>query len=550
MQSFRPSSLALLLLGTLCVAAGAPVALRVEVEPLRGIDGETLVAVKVQISPEDRSRIGSNAMVRLELDGGVPSGVSPLWAVRVASDGSARIEVPWPPGEHDLRVEIMSPSGEDTGLWVGRVRIPRYGSGGDVQLMGPPGEETPLHDPLPGKTAGETPPSATTAAGAITAGSVDFIGSPTPAPAPKPSPIEAEPGERAEGGDGAPRAAATPPTPVPAREEPPPPPPAMGEAAPAEAPKPTTAVKEAEPVVITEPTPTPPPVVEPLREKAPPPTPAEAEPIAAPVAFPAAYEAWQTADPETMDLTVVVMRDGNPVQDLGAEDLRLRVNGDPVTIEDIGNAEHAPLLLGIAVDLSPARASDFDQIRRYLSPLARRATDGRGRLFGAATGGEEGIGWSEDASPLERALRAGGGGDLPQLIETSLALFKGQRARTFLVVLTDGRSGDPTKAAWKEAAEAAAGAGVPILVMALWDNEFSQRTRKNLQQLAGATGGRLFLAQGVDQLVWVVERYGRVLDSGVALRFRPPTPAKEGLRTLKVDAEERGIEVQGPKTVR
>ncbi len=550
MQFLKASSLVVLLLGALCVAAGAPVAMRVEVEPLRGIDDETLVAVIIQVSPEDRSRIGANAMVRLELDGGAPSGVSPLWAVRVASDGSARVEVPWPPGEHDLRVEIMSPSGEDTGLWVGRVRIPIFGSGGDGQLKGPPVEETPLDDPPPRETAGETPPSATTAAGTITAGRVDSVRSPTPDPARKLTATEGEPEKEAVDLAETPPAPAALPTPVPVREETPLPTLAVSEAAPTEAPLPTAEIEEAEPVEISEPTPAPPPVVEPLRQESPPPTPARAEPIAAPVAPLAAYEAWEAADPETMDLTVVVMRDGNPVQDLGAEDLRLRVEGDGVTIEDIGDAGNAPLLLGLAVDLSPAGASEFEQIRRYLRPLARRATDGRGRLFAAATGGGEGSGWSEDASPLERALRAGGGGNLPELVETSLALFKGQRARTFLVVLTDGRSGDPTKAAWKEAAEAAADAGVPVLVMALWNNEFSQRTRKNLQQLAGATGGRLFLAQGIDQLPLAVERYLRVLDSGVALRFRPPTPSKEGVRKIAVEATEKGVEVQNPRTIR
>ena len=66
----------------------------------------TEVAVVVQVSPEDRIRIGTNAIVRIELDGGTVSSGSPMRAVRLEDDGSTRITVEWPPGEHHLRVEI------------------------------------------------------------------------------------------------------------------------------------------------------------------------------------------------------------------------------------------------------------------------------------------------------------------------------------------------------------------------------------------------------------------------------------------------------------
>jgi hypothetical protein len=111
-------------IGALGIAAAAPVAMRVEVEPLRSVHALTEVAVIVQIAPMDRGRMGSNAIVRIELDEGRVSSGSPMRAVGIEDDGSFRVVVQWPPGEHDLRVVVEDPSKEDTGLWVGRVRIP------------------------------------------------------------------------------------------------------------------------------------------------------------------------------------------------------------------------------------------------------------------------------------------------------------------------------------------------------------------------------------------------------------------------------------------
>lgn len=551
------SSLVVFVCSSVCLAAGAPVAVRVEVAPLRAVDDETLVAVVVQVAPEDRVRVGSNAMVRLELDGGTPDGVSPLWAVKVAGDGTARIEVPWPPGEHDLRLEIMNPSGQDSGLWVGRVRIPRMPADGGTTLKGPPGKETPVDQPSPTEARTQAPPPATpgiTAAGQAEAVAKPPPELPEPSPAPRPEPAETV------SESGSPPAVTPPqpeptvagtvrsPSPSPEPNEIPKPTAQPTEVAPPAAPPPlpTPTPPVVEPLRGRAPSPTPLPVVEPLRGAAPPPPPAATEPAAPPAVDRAVLEAWASAEPETRDLTVVVTRAGDPVQDLTAADLELEADGKPMTIDSIGDSRSAPLMLGIAVDLSAARAGEFETIRRYLAPLTARAKDGRGRLFATATGGGEVI---EGATPLERALRAGGAGNLAQLIASSMPPFRGQRARTFLLVLTDGRGPDPSKEEWKQANEVAAAAGVPILVVALWDSDFPQRVRKNLQQMAGDSGGQLFLVQGLDQMGSAVDRYGRALDAGVALRFRPPPAPKAGLLKISVTATDEGVEVRSAKTI-
>ena len=150
--------LGLLLAGAMSVTASTPVAMRVELEPVRQAGALTEVAVVVQVSPEDRVRIGSNAILRIELDGGIVSSGSPMRAVRLEDDGSARAVVEWPPGEHHLRVEIEDPNKEDTGLWVGTVRIPDLSPGTAIEKAGE-AEPVPVPVPVPENPEPETPPS-------------------------------------------------------------------------------------------------------------------------------------------------------------------------------------------------------------------------------------------------------------------------------------------------------------------------------------------------------------------------------------------------------
>ena len=541
------SLLPTIIVGALCLGASAPVAIRVEVEPLGASGAGTEVAVMIQVSPEDRSRVGANAMVRIELDGEVPPGQSPLWAVRITSDGGARVTTVWPAGEHHLKVEIASPSGQDTGLWVGTVRIPSFG---DVSVVvEPPVVPTPVPEPDHAPAAAPAPDAATTP--------------------PTPSPAAVEPQEATESQPESPSepeqpvvataavagaaiaASAPPPEPEP-KPQPEPEPTAIEEEAklpePQPEPEPTT-VEETVPPPIAEPLPVtePAPVVEPLRsEAAPVVAAAKTAPAPLPADVAATYEAWADAGPQTTEMTAVVSRGRDPVPGLTPAALRLQVGKDDVPIIEIGDVGNSPLYLGVAVDLSPAGVSDWSAVGRALAPLAERAGGGRGRVFVATDGDQSG--WDVDPGKISEALESPAGAHLATLVITSLARFEGQRGRTFLILVTDGRF-DASNAVWNDAAMAVDRAGVPILVLALWDNKFPQKARKHLQQIAGASGGRLFLIQAPDQLAGAVERYGRVIDAGVALRFQKP-PGMKSPSSVSVKANDRSLEITAPRMIR
>ena len=584
----------------LWAVAAAPVAVRVEIETLEvGAEG-TPVILTIQISPEDRSRIGKNAMVRITLDGDTPPGQSPLWAVRIESDASGRIETVWPPGEHALRVEISNPRGEDSGLWVGTVRIPGADPVADAEEE--PAAPAPKPDPTPepqirdevaaapaGSATAEPPPAAEEpeeiAETSDDVVPVESLSDSAEIPAPEeiaaspPEPgvvaereaataveemsatpdeipvdeeveeVEAEASESEPVSGVSPEAAGAVGTAAAPKTEPPVEPAAVAEAPAAEPPPPPQVEKEIEPEAA---------VVEPLRGATPepdlgtgsgvlaPPESSMKAPEPPPAEVVAALEAWTNADPATADLTVIVLRDNEPATGLEASDFDLRVGGEGAVIEEVGGRDRAPLQLGIAVDVAKDPGVAWSQSGGRLYSLVERARGGRGHVFFAA-GGRIGE-W--DGGPGDPRVGAGsaGSGDLTSLIVDSLERFEGRRGRKFLVVVTDGRL-DADKAAWQRATEAAEKAGVPVFVIALWDESFSHRIRKNLKSIANVSGGGLFLVQGSDQLDRAADRFGPMIDAGVAIRFVVP-PGVVLPAQVAVSSSDRKLELTAPKAVR
>ena len=536
----KPLVLGSLLAGALSFVATAPVAMRVEVEPLRQVGDLTEVAVVIQVSPEDRVRIGSNAIVRIELDGGVVGSGSPMRAVRFEDDGSTRVVVEWPPGEHHLRVEIEDPNKEDTGLWVGTVRIPDLSPGTAVQKID---EVEPEPEPVPAPAsapASESPETVT----APEADSKEAIGTSV--------------------GTAAATTLVEPPIPehtpeaAPKIEEIAPPidPPEQDEVVPEPEREIHVAEDEPEPQVEAEEQP---PLVEPLRAD-PPPLTAEPEVIvprqqlesgpamvSVSAELAARYEDWGSAGPDTREFSVVILRGREPATDIEAAGLHLRVGGSEVPVEGMGDLESAPLLLGLVIDVGPDEIDDWSGMQGSLAPIVERAGDGRGRMFVASPSG---VGrWDAGSAPPDRVGGSRAPMNVSQLVIASLERFDGRRGRTFLVLLTDGRN-EPSKEEWQQAAESAGAAGVPILVVALWDDDFNNRSRKNLKKLTEVSGGSLFLVQGRAQLESAADRFGRYLDGGYSIRFKSPGGDRQTVTTISVSVSDKELKVSAPKTIR
>ena len=574
-----------LLAGALSIAATAPVAMRVEVEPVRQAGALTEVAVVVQVSPEDRLRIGSNAILRIELDGGTVSSGSPMRAVRLEDDGSARVVVEWPPGEHHLRVEIEDPSKEDTGLWVGTVRIPDLSAGGTASRVTEP-EPVPEPVPAPVPEMAElapepeiSEPETLPASGAEDAEAIAESTSEPPVDETPVMPVVAASGAAVTldipepvGKQGPVEIEEVEPEPVAVAESAPEEPFVEEIGSPVDPPEPDEVIPEpnrdlsaveeiVEPPQIDEQAQVAEelPLVEPLRadpqaqaaepEAIAPRQQAEPAPVMVPVSadLAARYEEWERATEDTREFSVVMLRGRDPAKSIAVDSLRLRVGGSEVPVEQLGDLESAPLLLGLAIDVEPDVIDGWSGMRGSLTPIVERAAAGRGGLFVA---NPSGVGdWdAEPASPRE-AFDSPEAMNVSQLVIASLGRFEGRRGRTFLVLLTDGRS-EPPKEEWQLATDAAGAAGVPILVIALWDDDFSNRTRKNLKKLADISGGSLFLVQGRAQLESAADRFGRYLDGGYSVRFNFPGGDRQTVTTISLSASDKEVDVSAPKTIR
>jgi hypothetical protein len=495
-------------------------------------------------------------------------------AVQLEEDGSARVVVEWPPGEHHLRVGIEDPRKEDTGLWVGTVRIPDLSPTGALPTVT---ESAPAPAPEPDipEPATTPPPVAEDVidvpvkAVAASTLAVAPTSKPPVEPAPVPVPENAEPvadekpveiekvePEAVMVAGSAPEELPIEKTELPLDQ------PEEDEVIPEVEEDLLTTEREAEPPQIEEPAEVAeePPLVEPLRsvppvqtaepEAAMPRQQTEAAPVALPVVtadVAARYAEWGSADPDIREFSVIVTRGREPVTDVDISAFQLRVGGSQVPVEGLGDARNAPLLLGLAIDVASEEVDDWSGMRGSLSPIVERAGGGRGRLFVATSAG---IGaWDAEPEAARRETGTEISDNVARLVIASFERFTGVHGRTFLVVLTDGRN-EPAKEEWRKATEVAGEAGVPILVVALWDEDFNNGTRKNLKKLTDVSGGSLFLVQGRSQLDSAADRFGRFLDGGYSLRFRSPGGDRQTVSAISVSTSDKALNVSAPKSIR
>lgn len=533
----------------LSVAAERTLAVRVEVAPLRAQTDGTAMAVAVTVAPEDRSALGEDVMVWVELDRRGERVFRRGWALKVEDPARPlTVEAVLPPGAGSLRVELEAAGGRGQAVWWGDVVVPDLTGVEAGPAAGEPDAEavvpepeappSPAVDPVPPPvlpTVVASPPLAT---GPAATPSRVRAASP-PAAAPQAAPPAAEP-QVVEGP--AEPSSATQPQPEP---EPPLATPAAREREVVDEPEAPAAPA---PAATPRPQPLPTPVPELELEPAPasvPPAPAAAALATVPLA--PVYLEWPTGAAGDGELTVAVVRAGRPVAGLGSGDLEVRA-GREVPVLAVGGPDRAPLLLAVAVGMGPGSASDAPWVGRMVGELTTRAAGGRGRVLVRTAAGAD-SGWGVDPAVVPELVAVAelpAEHDLPGLVRSSLDRFRGLRGRAFLLVVTDG-GGAGSGDGWKDAFEAADLAGVPVLVAGLWNGDFGRGLRKDLRRLGELSGGAVFYLQGAVQADDLLERFGPVIDGSAAVRVDLP-PGTTGVEVRAPGLD--GAEVRASTTVR
>ena len=574
MQRHRRAIVLSIVLATLSIAAGPPVALRVETAAVRPEGDATVVSITVQAAPEDRARLGRDVWVQGELLRRGERVNRVARAVDLDERGQAAFEVAWPPGDYELRVSIEAVSGKAAGVWVGRLVVPV------LTAAAPPPPASTVPPPAPAAAAATrvaaspvvapTPapqPAIATPVPPTPERGVEPTPTAVPEPASEPTPVEAPAvavaatvAAAAGAAEAAPSATEPAPQPAPAApvpsarepvDEPPAEPTPVEVAAAAAAATAAAAVAAEAAPSATEPARQPASVtpVPPTSERVVEPTPtAVLEPVAEPTPVEAAAGAWATAHPGMADLTVIVTERNRPILGLDRSAFRLRVGGSPATVEAAGDRNSAPLNLAIVADLGADAGDLVDEVARQLGRFSLRTRDG-GALLVAGTAAPK-PGWGASADDIlgwADAAAAGRPDDLAGLLASAAESFAGRRGRSFLVVVTDG-SDNSGKAAWKDAAAAVEGAGVPVFVVGLRDSGFDDQARAGLSRAAEVTGGRSYYLGAAGMAGMTLDYLGELIDASYALAYRPPA-AGPGPREARVEVVNRDWQVHAPRRV-
>jgi len=632
---------AAVLLSGFTAMAAAPVAIRVDVEPVRDSGDRTTMAITVQVAPEDRSKIGTDAWIQGELRQRGERVDRLARAVNLDEGGQARIEANWPPGEYELQIEIEGAKRRGTGVWIQKITVPdmqntAVESQPDLEIASatvaaaataaaedpaPPtaeeqsvsAVEPPESEPQETNQGIEPSPEdkvATAAAGAVAVGAAATQSTePEPpeielTPEPESTVTAVEPGseDRSEDapvvaatGDAAATATADKSTLPTTGEEQPlataelsESPPQETEHESEEAPASTIAATAAGAVAVgaaaTQPAEPEPSEVETMPEpEAPTPEspddptetiaaastataaaatvesgtqspstdPRIEEPTAAPEPPPASTHLsskWPTPAGST-DLTVMVTERNRPIVGLGKTSFGLKIAGNDVAIDHIGEGAEVPLNLGFAVGVSQSSLESLDNVVRQIERLALRTADGKGEVFLAVTGAEPSIvePWTTNPEKISRALESAappGQTSLSRILRDSAQTFDGRRGRSVLIIISDG-SDDSSKADWKEATSAATSAGIPVFVIGLSDSGFPSRTRSSLVKLAAASGGRSYFLANDSMLQLTLDYVGELVDTSYVIQF----VTQPGGGPVKVESGNRAWEVHHPSRI-
>lgn len=250
---------------------------------------------------------------------------------------------------------------------------------------------------------------------------------------------------------------------------------------------------------------------------------------------------------------VATDRQGEPVADLGVDDFRIRLGGEPQEIQRFAYADEVPLELALVIDTSPSMWPLMPDTRkaaaRFLTQVVTdedRALvidfDTRPRVARPLTG---------DLGDLLNSL---GGLEAEQqgttalydsVIFAALELPRGQQ-RKAIVLLTDG---DDYRSRFSlgRAIDTAQQAGVPVYVVSLAGIQDPRRQfrRTDLDTLTGETGGEAYYLAQVGELGPTYAKIARELRSQYLLAF--PTArqlSEDDLGSLQVEVPGRGLRLR------
>ncbi|MBC7929974.1 MAG: VWA domain-containing protein [Rubrivivax sp.] len=283
-------------------------------------------------------------------------------------------------------------------------------------------------------------------------------------------------------------------------------------------------------------------------------------------------------------LLPVTVRDasGMLVSDLSRKDFRVFEDGSEQPLSDL-SLRQAPVDVALLIDSSSSVAESFEDFRRAVGEFSGRlAEDDRFSLVKFDDRVELLLDWTKSRLQLRRALGRLTTGVFTRfndaLMLSAREQFRKDQRRHALVVLSDGIDSGRGAARAEDALRALLESQVTVYVISNTQIERARKqseldnllagpdssvrfnslrigdlreglrvleaSERNLEQLTGATGGRLYKPRSFDALERVYGEIADELRQQYALYYTPTNPARDGrFRRVSVEVSGRPFQV-------
>ena len=266
-----------------------------------------------------------------------------------------------------------------------------------------------------------------------------------------------------------------------------------------------------------------------------------------------------SAGSEYVELPVVVRdKKGEFVEDLKRGDFHVWVDGNPVALDSFEKDANAPVSFAILLDTSGSMKI-ADKLERAKDAIRRLvALRKRGDDFALFSFSDEEVriveNFSTDPAPMLRQLfflkPQGKTALYDAVIETSNELLLGKNTKKAILLFTDGVD-NASQLTDKDVERVMQNESVPVYAIGMKNASFSrldEQDRKELSLstlnlLAQASGGRMFLVSGSDDVRPIAEAIDGELRKQYVLGFEPSGEGEVKYRAIVVTATGGGTRV-------
>jgi VWFA-related protein len=258
-------------------------------------------------------------------------------------------------------------------------------------------------------------------------------------------------------------------------------------------------------------------------------------------------EYFEELEVNLVELYVTVNdRAGLAVTGLTQDDFEVYESGKPQEISKFELVSNLPLTVGILLDTSGSMAESLSQAQQAAAEFLKGVIKPKDKAFAVSFSSRTRLDMppTDDAEAVATALsslQAVGDTALHDAIIHSLYYFRGMKGQRALILLSDGDD-NASYFPYKDALEYAQRSGVALYVIGYNLPATAMGLRSKLNELAGATGGKVFLADEAKDLPGIYAQIEKELRSRYLVAYNSNQTGPAGVfREVEVRLKKKGL---------